>query len=97
MNYRPARTIFGLIAVGGAVAVGVITRDVGFTALTFFGGLMLPRILGVRTHRGWGGWGHGSVGRDEMRNRFGQRFESWHRQAHGEEPAPPPAGGTVSA
>jgi hypothetical protein len=80
MYFRPARTLFGLIAVGGAVAVGVITHDAGFTALTFVGALMLPRILGFRG-RGTHGWacagGHG----ERMR---GHRMESWHRQAHGE-------------
>ncbi len=51
MYFRPARTLFGLVAVGGAVAVGLTTHDAGFTALTFVGGLMLPRILGFRGRR----------------------------------------------
>jgi hypothetical protein len=87
MYYRPARALFGLIAVGGAIAVGVTTRDAGFTALTFLGGLALPRILGFRGHRGhaWGCAGRG----DQGRNRLEQRMESWHRQAHGQSPADP--------
>jgi len=87
MYYRPARTAFGLIAVGGAVAVGLITHDAGFTALTFVGGLLLPRILGLRGRRahGWGcAGGGGDAVRDKMRGRFDQRMESWHRQAHGD-------------
>lgn len=87
MYFRPARTLFGLIAVGGAVAVGVTTHDAGFTALTFLGGLLLPRILGVRGHgaHGWGcAGGRGDVARDKMRGRFEQRMQSWHREAHGD-------------
>ncbi len=88
MYFRPARTLFGLIAVGGAVAVGITTHDAGFTALTFIGGLMLPRILGFRgRHAGpWCG-GRG----DHVRGRFEHRAEAWHRQAHGDAPGPPPA------
>ena len=88
MYFRPARTLFGLIAVGGAVAVGVTTHDAGFTALTFIGGLMLPRILGVRGRRfggPCGARGHSPIGR------LDQRMESWHRQAHGDASPQPPA------
>ena len=80
MYFRPARTLFGLIAVGGAVAVGVITHDAGFTALTFVGGLMLPRILGFRGRHLHGG--RAAAG-GRGRGRLDQRMESWHRQAHG--------------
>ena len=95
MYFRPARTLFGLIAVGGAVAVGVTTHDAGFTALTFIGGLMLPRILGFRGRRFIGGpcGGRG----DHGRGRFEQRAESWHRQAHGDAGVQPPAPTTAGA
>lgn len=93
MYFRPARTLFGLIAVGGAVAVGVTTHDAGFTALTFVGGLMLPRILGFRGRR----FAHCGGGRDHVRGRLDQRMESWHRQAHGDAGAKPPATSTVGA
>ncbi|HWF57817.1 MAG TPA: hypothetical protein VG520_05655 [Candidatus Dormibacteraeota bacterium] len=99
MYYRPARTAFGLIAVGGAIAVGVITHDAGFTALTFVGGLLLPRILGFRGRRafGWGcaGGGGDAVG-NRMRGRFDQRMESWHRQAHGDTGGEQPPATTAS-
>lgn len=81
MYFRPARMLFGLIAVGGAIAVGVITHDAGFTALTFVGGLVLPRILGFRSHHFRGG-PCGGAGHDRGRGRLDQRMESWHRQAH---------------
>ena len=81
MYFRPARTLFGLVAVGGAVTVGVITHDAGFTALTFVGGLMLPRVLGFRgRHLHGAGCGRGP---NHVRGRLDQRLESWHRQAHG--------------
>ena len=99
MTYQPARTMFGLIAVGGAVAVGLATHDVGFTALTFIGGLMLPRILGFRGHRHGLACmtGRGDGGGMPGRGRFEHRMDSWHRQAHqgtaGEQsPAGDPAG-----
>jgi len=59
--YRPLRGLWGLLAIGGAIAVGVTTHDAGFTALTFVGALLLPRLLGFGRHghlyraRGWGG------------------------------------------
>jgi hypothetical protein len=93
MYYRPARTLFGLIAVGGAVAVGVTTHDAGFTALTFVGGLVLPRVLGFRGRR----FGHCGGGGDHVRGRLDQRMESWHRQAHGDAGAQPPATSTAGA
>ncbi len=101
MYFRPARTTFGLIAIGAAIAVGLTTHDAGFTAITFIGALLLPRILGFRRHRafGWGcAGGHGDAVRDRMRGRFEQRMESWHRQAHGDAPAEqPPTTSTVGA
>jgi hypothetical protein len=88
MYFRPARTLFGLIAVAGAVAVGVTTHDAGFTALTFVGGLMLPRILGFRGRRLHGG-PCGARG-DHNLGRLEQRMEGWHRQAHGDAGGQPP-------
>jgi hypothetical protein len=90
MYFRPARTLFGLIAVGGAVAVGLITHDAGFTALTFVGGLVLPRILGFRGHHLHGG-PCGGRGHGRGRGRLDQRMESWHRQAHGGDAGDRPA------
>jgi hypothetical protein len=81
MDFQPTRTLFGLIAVGGAVAVGVTTHDAGFTALTFIGGLMLPRILGIRGHRRHA-WACAGGRGEHMRGRFENRMETWHRQAH---------------
>jgi hypothetical protein len=95
MYFRPARTLFGLIAVGGAVAVGVITHDAGFTALTFVGGLVLPRILGFRG-RGAHGWACAGGRGQHMRGRFDQRMESWHRQAHGDPAADQPSATTAA-
>jgi hypothetical protein len=91
MYFRPARTAFGLIAVGGAIAVGVTTHDAGFTALTFIGGLLLPRILGFRG-RGAHGWGAGGGHHDRMRG----RFESCHRQAQAGAPAEQPPATTAA-
>ena len=70
--YDPFRTLWSIIAIGGAVAVGIFTHDAGFTALTFLGGLILPRVLGFRRHRHFGpmGWhgGHGHCGpRDQAK------------------------------
>lgn len=45
--YRLLRTFWGLAAVGGAIAVGITTHDAGFTAITFVGGLIVPRMLGL--------------------------------------------------
>jgi hypothetical protein len=95
MYFRPARTLFGLVAVGGAVAVGVITHDAGFTALTFVGGLLLPRILGFRgRHLHGAGCGRGP-GRGL--GRLDQRMESWHRQAHGDSAGVQPPAPTVAS
>lgn len=65
--YQLARSLWGLVAVGAAAAVGVATRDPGFTALTFLGSLVLPRVLGLyprrwdrRAMRWHGGCGGGS-------------------------------------
>ncbi len=90
MYFRPARTLFGLVAVGGAIAVGITTHDAGFTALTFLGGLILPRVLGFRGHRHLHGGPCGGRG-EQVRGRFDKRMESWHREAHGDAPGQPPA------
>ncbi len=95
MYFRPARTLFGLIAVGGAVAVGITTHDAGFTALTFVGGLLLPRILGIRGHRAHGFSCAGNRG-EHMRGRFEQRMDAWHGKAHGDNPVVAPPAPTAS-
>ena len=82
---RPARTLWGLLTVGGATAVGVTTRDAGFTVITLVGGLMLPRILGFRRHGGWHrAWAGGCAGRQARRERMEERLAEWHKQAHAE-------------
>lgn len=80
---RPARTLWGLAAVGAATAVGVTTRDAGFVVITFLGSLVLPRILGLTGRRGWL-WAGGCAGRQMARARFEERMASWHREAHGD-------------
>ena len=71
--YDPFRTLWAIVAIAGAVLVGVSTHDAGFTALTFLGALVLPRVLGFRRHRhvgpmGWHGHGgpHGHCGPREQ-------------------------------
>ena len=92
MTYRPARTLFGLIAVGGAVAVGVTTHDAGFTALTFVGGLLLPRVLGIRFGGGFAARACAGGRHEQMRARFDSRMGDWHRRAHESgAPSGPPA------
>ena len=104
--YRLLRRIWGLVAVGGSVAVGIITRDPGFTALTFVGGLIAPRALGLTPRMGpfgraaalFGG-GPGFAGPGWRRGCGmagrggwqGQRFDEWHRQSHEGQPTAPPA------
>jgi hypothetical protein len=88
MQNRQLRGLFGLIAIGGATAVGITTHDAGFTALTFIGALVVPRILGISGHHrhGFGRGPRGDCatgGRNHMRDRFEQRLDSWHSQAHG--------------
>jgi hypothetical protein len=82
---RPARTLWGLAAVGGATAVGITTHDAGFVLITLLGGLALPRILGLGGRRGWMFAGCG--GRQSARARFEERMGSWHRHAHEDTPA----------
>jgi hypothetical protein len=59
--YRAGRTVWGLVAVGAATAVGVTTKNPGFIVITFLGALALPRVLGL-TPRGWGHHGFGTRG-----------------------------------
>ena len=75
--YAPVRILFRLAAVGGAIAVGLTTHDAGFTAITFLGGLALPRVLGIG-RRPWG-----------MRGGFGAgRCGEWRRGSSAAGPAP---------
>jgi hypothetical protein len=85
MNPVPRR-LWAFLAVGAATAVGVTTHDAGFTVITFFGSLIVPRILGLR-----GGHAHGACGhRHDHRARLEERLGEWHRQAHGEPASAPP-------
>jgi len=98
MDDQPLRTLFRLAAVGGAVAVGLTTHDAGFTALTFVGGLMLPRILGIRGHRhGFACAGRMAHGPGGGRGRFEERAAEWHRRAHGESGGEPSTAAAPSA
>lgn len=94
------RLFWNLAAIGGAIAVGLLTRDAGLTALTFVGGLIVPRMLGLVPHR-WGlgrfgafrggsctGWRGVAGGRRE-------RFDDWHRRAHGEPGSQPSGQSTI--
>jgi hypothetical protein len=96
---RPLRTFWNLAAVGGAIAVGLTTHNSGYIVITFLGGLIVPRILGLagpghfdraRRHaHGEGFAGHGGhpcgpwSGRD--------RLQEWHSKAHEAMSASPPA------
>ena len=69
--YRAERAFWGLLAIGGAIAVGLTTHDAGFVVITFLGGLWVPRILGLRpsmrarlAYGRHGGWGGGCRGAD---------------------------------
>ena len=78
------RLFWNAAAITGAVLVGVFTHDVGFIALTFFGGLIVPRMLGLVPRRRWIGFACPKGGR-------WQRFDTWHHEAHGQQPVPPAA------
>ena len=84
--YRPLRTFWGLAAIGGAIAVGLTTHNAGYIVITFFGGLIVPHVLGIagpgRHHR------HGPCGRA---SRMHGVWDEWHRQSHAGQTATPPA------
>ena len=82
--FRPLRFFWGLVAVAGATVVGVLTHDAGFVVITFLGGLWIPRMLGL-AGPGWRGHGFGGCGGTHARGRWaGERFDTLHREAHGE-------------
>ena len=83
---RPARTLWGLVAVGAATAVGITTHDAGFVVVTFLGSLVLPRVLGLSGRRGLL-WAGGCGGRHMARARLEERLATWHREAHGDSAA----------
>lgn len=101
------RFFWNAAAITGAVLVGVFTHDAGFIALTFFGGLIVPRMLGLVPRRNWlglagrGGWGRGGWGGGSGPGGCGgwqgakggrwQRFDTRHQQQHGQQTAPPTA------
>ena len=101
MHNQPLRGLIGLSAVAAATTVGLTTRNAGFTALTFIGVLVVPHLLGIGGgHHGHGCAGHGEHGpgghRGQMRDRFEQRLDAWHTQAHGESAGDAPAPGTAA-
>lgn len=80
------RAFWNLAAIGGAIAVGLLTHDAGLTALTFFGGIIVPRMLGLVPRWGFGrlgAFGRGPCGgwQAAARSRR-ERFEDWHSRAH---------------
>ena len=96
MHGQPIRGLIGLVAVGAATAVGITTRDAGFTALTFLGALAVPRILGLGGRHHGHGCGH-SDHRQQMRSRLEQRLGDWHAQAHGDAGDTTPSSSTAPA
>jgi len=84
---RTLRRLWGLAAIGGAVAVGLTTHDAGFVVITLLGGLFLPRYLGLGGRHGWMG---ACGGRHPARMRFEERMAAWHREAHAGGATPPP-------
>jgi hypothetical protein len=91
--YRPIRLFWNLAAIGGATAVGVITHDPGLIIITFLGGLVVPRLLGLSPRGpGWGAWGYGGCHGHDARARWrNERLNAWHREAHQEAPTQTPA------
>lgn len=86
---RTLRRLWGLAAIGGAIAVGLTTHDAGFVVITLLGGLILPRYLGLSGRHGWMGGCAGRHGGPRMR--FEDRMAAWHREAHaGGASTPPP-------
>ena len=83
--YGTVRIFWNLAAIGGAIAVGVITHDAGLIAVTFLGGLIVPRLLGL-SPRPYGlfGWGRGGRCHGPGGRRMPDRFDAWHRDAHSE-------------
>jgi hypothetical protein len=84
--YRPLRMFWTLAAIAGATVVGVMTHDAGFVAITFLGGLWVPRLLGL-AGPGWRrrGLAFGGCGGAAARGRWGRdRLDTWHREAHSE-------------
>ena len=67
--YRAGRTVWGLVAIGAATAVGITTKNPGFIAITFIGTMVLPRVLGL-TPRGWNRHGYGP-------HAFGPHGKGW--------------------
>jgi hypothetical protein len=95
----PIRLFWNLAAIGGAIAVGVITHDAGLIAVTFLGGLLVPRLLGLAPRGGMSWWGRGGCYGGDARGRLrSERFETWHREAHSGAPAQPqPASGPAQS
>ena len=94
---RPLRTFWGLAAVGGAIAVGLTTQNAAYIVITFLGGLIVPRALGLAGsgHRhGWTDQFGPGAGPRLRGHRAGCRqgfWDEWHRQAHAAQPTTPPS------
>ncbi|HYA01191.1 MAG TPA: hypothetical protein VEK76_12720 [Candidatus Binatia bacterium] len=54
--YQALRVFWRTAAVGGAIAVGLLTGNAGFTAITLFGGLIVPPLLGLTGPRRFARW-----------------------------------------
>ena len=81
MYYRAVRTLWGLAAIGAAVAVGVTTHDAAFTAITFIGSLLVPRVLGLYPSR----WRRMAMARHGMGWKEGCGPWSRHGEHHTEQ------------
>lgn len=83
------RLSWALVAIAATSVVGVMTQRPGFTVITFFGTLWLPRLLFGFGPRGWGhhhhhGWrDRAALERGDVPAPIAERLETWHRQAHG--------------
>jgi hypothetical protein len=96
---RPLRTFWNLAAVGGAIAVGLTTHNAAYIVITFLGGLIVPRMLGLagpghfdharRQFHGEGLAGHRGHGCGGWSGH--DRLQEWHSKAHEAMAATPPA------
>jgi len=103
--YRPLRTFWTLAAAGGAIAVGLTTQNDAYIVITFLGGLIVPRMLGLagpgrfQRAKGFGarsfGPGAALAGRRGGGGCGNDPWSEWHRQAHAATPASPPAAPTA--
>ena len=86
------RGVGGMPMAGGFGVFGLFFG--GLRLLFFVGGIFLFFALMRRLFfGGWGPrpWGHHGHGPEGFEARARDRFEAWHKEAHGETPPPPPA------